>query len=224
MADNISVKDASGSTVAIAAKDKTTYQLPRHLISDGTSDVAVKAASTAPAATDPSLVVAISPNSVNANGQATMANSAPVVIASNQSAIPITDNSGSITVDNAGTFATQATISHGKTIKSVSGTLTADTDVIAAVTSKRIKVIAYSVITTGTSANAAIFKSNGTGGTELWRLFLQAPAASSVFGANLSIAAPSFLFATAAGEKLTLDVGNTDALHYSITYFDDDVS
>ena len=39
-----------------------------------------------------------SPN--NPNGQATMANSAPVVIASNQSAIPITDNSGSITIDS----------------------------------------------------------------------------------------------------------------------------
>lgn len=38
----------------------------------------------------------------NLNGQATMANSEPVVIASNQSAIPITDNSSSITVD--GTF------------------------------------------------------------------------------------------------------------------------
>jgi hypothetical protein len=80
------------------------------------------------------------------------------------------------------------------------------------------------VITTGVSANAAIFKSNGTTGTELWRLFLQAPAASSVFGANLAIAAPSFLFATVAGEKLTLDVGNTDALHYSIAYFDDDAT
>lgn len=35
----------------------------------------------------------------NPNGQATMANSEPVVIASNQSAIPVTDNAGSITVD-----------------------------------------------------------------------------------------------------------------------------
>lgn len=51
--------------------------------------IGVKAASTAPAATDPALVVAISPNSVNANGQATMANSAPVVLASNQSDLPI---------------------------------------------------------------------------------------------------------------------------------------
>lgn len=51
---------------------------------------AVKDASTAPVAADPALVVAISPNSVNANGQTTMANSAPVAIASDQSAVKVT--------------------------------------------------------------------------------------------------------------------------------------
>lgn len=51
------------------------------------ASLTVKAASTAPVAADPALVVAMSPNSVNANGQATMANSAPVVLASNQSAV-----------------------------------------------------------------------------------------------------------------------------------------
>jgi hypothetical protein len=45
--------------------------------------------------------VAYNPN--NPNGQATMANSAPVVIASNQSAVPISGN-----ITNAGTFAVQA--------------------------------------------------------------------------------------------------------------------
>jgi len=45
-------------------------------ITDGTNTAAVKAASTAPVATDPALVVAISPNSVNANVQ----NGAPVTI------------------------------------------------------------------------------------------------------------------------------------------------
>ncbi len=38
-------------------------------------------------------------NQNNPNGSATSANSAPVVIASDQAAIPITDNSGSLTVD-----------------------------------------------------------------------------------------------------------------------------
>jgi hypothetical protein len=49
--------------------------------SDGTNMVAgrIKGASTAPSATDPAIVVAISPNSVNANGANTSANSAPVV-------------------------------------------------------------------------------------------------------------------------------------------------
>lgn len=42
--------------------------------------------------------MAYNPN--NPNGQATMANSAPVVIASDQSSIPINDASGSITIDN----------------------------------------------------------------------------------------------------------------------------
>lgn len=49
-------------------------------VGDGTNTVAVKAASTAPLATDPALVVAISPNSVNSNGRALPAGSAPVVL------------------------------------------------------------------------------------------------------------------------------------------------
>lgn len=40
-------------------------------------------------------------NPQNPNGQATSANSSPVVVASDQSALPITDNSGSLTVDQA---------------------------------------------------------------------------------------------------------------------------
>lgn len=58
-------------------------------LTDGTNVPAVKAASTTAAATDPALVVAISPNGQNANGQATMSNSAAVVIASDQSSIPV---------------------------------------------------------------------------------------------------------------------------------------
>ena len=57
-------------------------------VTDGTTAMTMKAASTgAAAATDTALVVTL--RDVNANGQATMANSAPVVIASNQSNLPI---------------------------------------------------------------------------------------------------------------------------------------
>jgi len=51
-------------------------------IGDGSNVATIKPASTAPVATDPALVVAIHPDSVNANGRGTPANSAPVVLAS----------------------------------------------------------------------------------------------------------------------------------------------
>lgn len=82
----------TGSTTAVTALPAIpagTNTIGSVKVTDGTNTSAVKAASTAPAATDPALVVSISPNSVNANGQATMANSAPVVLASNQSTLPV---------------------------------------------------------------------------------------------------------------------------------------
>lgn len=83
---------------------------------DGTNAVAVKAASTAPGATDPALVVAISPNSVNANGQATMANSAPIVPASNWE--------GSVTLKNfgAGEYETVAASQTAQVLGATGGT------------------------------------------------------------------------------------------------------
>lgn len=115
-------------------------------------------------------------------------------------------------------------VGHGKTIKNYSASITSDTDIVAAVASKRIKVIAYSIINQDNTADTVIFKSNGTSGTELWRVYLRGPDANTPFGANLSIPAPSFLFATVAGEKLTVDVSSGATLHISITYFDDDNS
>jgi hypothetical protein len=89
-------------------------------ISDGTNAAAIKAASTAPLATDPALVVAISPNSVNGNGQATKANSAPVTIASDQGATPITAASNGYTKSRvnsaASTNATSVKASAGNVV------------------------------------------------------------------------------------------------------------
>jgi hypothetical protein len=68
-------------------------------------------------------------NPTNPNGQATMANSEPVVIASNQSAIPITDNAGSLTVD--GTVA----VSNFPATQPVSGTVALDSTSLSALES-----------------------------------------------------------------------------------------
>lgn len=62
--------------------------------------------------------MAYNPN--NPNGQATMANSSPVVLASNQSAVPITDNSGSITVDGSVTVSGTVTANAGTGTMNVS--------------------------------------------------------------------------------------------------------
>jgi len=110
-----------------------------------------------------------------------------------------------------------------KTIKTTSVNITADTDIIAAVSTKRIKVIAYSLTSIGTNQDIIIFKSNGVAGTELGRIVLQG-ATAQPYGANHAISAPSFLFATVAGEKLTLDVNQTDGIMGFITYFDDDAT
>lgn len=84
-----------GTTNLVAAKQSGTWTFqPGNTanttpwlakLSDGTNAVAVKAASTAPVATDPAIVVALSPNGLNANGRTTPANSAPMVLASQTS-------------------------------------------------------------------------------------------------------------------------------------------
>src|ERR1051325_1086574 len=74
--------DQASIPVAATLAAETTKNIGTVRMGDGTNTAAVKAASTAPVATDPAMVVAISPNTQNANGQATMANSTPVVMAS----------------------------------------------------------------------------------------------------------------------------------------------
>src|SRR6185295_1939004 len=74
--------DQSSIPVAATLAAETTKNIGTVRMGDGTNTAAVKAASTAPVATDPAIVVAMSPNTQNANGQATMANSTPVVMAS----------------------------------------------------------------------------------------------------------------------------------------------
>ncbi len=91
MADNVAVTSGSGTTIAAdevadatLGTVKVQYVKVMDATIDGTAKMKVLAASTAPQATDPAVVVAISPNGQNVNGQAAMANSAPVAIASNQ--------------------------------------------------------------------------------------------------------------------------------------------
>lgn len=89
MADNVTLGAASGTVAADEVVDGTLGTVKAQFIKvmdgtlDGTAKLKVLAGSTTVAASDTSIPVQIHPNSVNANGQATMANSAPVVPASN---------------------------------------------------------------------------------------------------------------------------------------------
>ncbi len=112
-------------------------------------------------------------------------------------------------------------VGHGKTIKFVTGTVSADTDIVAAVASKRIKVFAYSLISASTTSNTITFQSNAS--TALWTTPLQA-ITDTMTGSNLAVSVPSFLFATAAGEKLTLDVSAAQNVTYNVAYWDDDAT
>lgn len=114
-------------------------------------------------------------------------------------------------------------VGHGKTIKSVGFSLTADGDLVALVSSKRIKVIAYYFSKAGTTASIYNIRTNNVSGTILAKIQLQAQT-GGVYAANLAIAAPSFLFASAAGEALYLDVPDAEAVTGFITYFDDDAT
>ena len=59
-------------------------------------------------------------NPSNPNGQATSANSAPVVLASDQSAVPISDNGSSLTVDGSVTVSGTVTANAGTGTQNVS--------------------------------------------------------------------------------------------------------
>jgi hypothetical protein len=122
-------------------------------LTDGTNAVAVKAASTAPVATDPALVVAISPNSVNANGQTTMAASAPVAIASNQSTIAFAEDTSQIANGVSGTMLTPTKVK-------ISVAAAATTTLVALVAAKKIRILSLYLISA--AANTVTLQSHTT--------------------------------------------------------------
>ena len=81
-------------------------------------------------------------------GQNTMANSLPVTIASNQTAIPISDNGGSVTVDGSVT---------------VSGTVTANTGLSQPLTDAQLRASAVPISGTVAISNSSVEISNDVG-------------------------------------------------------------
>lgn len=108
----------------------------------------------------------------------------------------------------------------GRTLKSAGGSAASNgNNTLVAAGTNKLKVFAFSLSTTITTAMTCIFQS-GAGGTELWRVILQAPTSIST-GANLSVAVPGYLFSTAAATLLNLNLSSANAVHWSVSYFDE---
>jgi hypothetical protein len=130
-----------------------------------------------------------------------------------------------VSIQNATLAVTQSgtwSFATGKTVKTFTGSISANTSIVTAVPGKRIKVTAYSVLTAYSAGTISPIFTDGNAGTTLWRLLLQA-ISGSVSGANLAKPEPAFLFATSAGNALYLDP-NGQTVVYSISYYDDDAT
>lgn len=141
-------------------------------------------------------------------------------IAANTTQLGGTSISTSVGTTDAGTQRVVQANGTGRTLVSVGGSAASsgNNTLIAAGTNK-LKVYSFSLTTTSTTAVTCIFQS-GAGGTELWRLILQAPTSVSA-GANLAVTPPAFLFATASATLLNLNLSSAQTVHYSIAYFDE---
>lgn len=108
----------------------------------------------------------------------------------------------------------------GKTLATVSGTAASSgNNTLKAAGTNALKVYAFSLTTTSATSTTCIFQS-GAGGTELWRVVLQAPTSVNV-GANLAVTPPAYLFATASATLLNLNLSGAQTIHYSVAYYDE---
>ena len=115
-------------------------------------------------------------------------------------------------------------VGHGKTCKTVTGSASATFTIVAAVSSKKLKVYSLSLMSTSTTAVTVTFK-DAAAGTAIGTYLLQAPAANSVFGiVDSGVTVPSFLFATSAGNLLEMSFSAAVSVTYNLRYWDDDAS
>lgn len=108
----------------------------------------------------------------------------------------------------------------GKTLLSASGSASSSgNNTLVAAGTNKLKVYAFTLSTTSTTAVTCKFQS-GAGGTDLWSVILQAPTSTST-GANLVVQPPAWLFATGAATLLNLNLSSANAVQWSVSYFDE---
>lgn len=146
-------------------------------------------------------------------GQQTMANSLPVVIASNQSAMPITDNAGSITVD--GTVA--ATQSGTWNINNISGTVSLPTGAATETTLSSLNSKVTACNTGAVTISAALpAGNNNIGDVDIASLpsVVAATYSSSSVTSVTSAATSTSILASNASRRMAIMVNDTDKNAY----------
>lgn len=89
--------------------------------------------------------------------------------------------------------------------------------IVSSVAAQRVKVYAYSITSTAQAINTLSFASSLA--SMIWTIQSQA-ISSGIFGANVAVSPPAWLFATAAADPLVFKVtGTTGTYHLSFSYF-----
>lgn len=147
----------------------------------------------------------------------TVATVSTVTNVSQNGGVAISLNAGAV---DTGTRRVVQANGAGKTILSLGGSAASSgNNTLVAAGTNRLKVFAFTLSTLSTSSVTCIFQS-GAGGTELWRVVLQAPTSVST-GANLAVSPPAWLFATASATLLNLNLSSANAVNWSVSYFDE---
>lgn len=140
--------------------------------------------------------------------------SAGTELGTNSAPIQVGDAGGSITIDGTVTNG-----GSGKTLKRAVVALTATGDVIAAVTSKKLKIYAFEIQSRNDTMTVQ-FRDGASGSTLglRWGLNTRELAISGVTNP------PTFLFTTSAGTALQAVITGTGTIDIATSYWDDDAS
>lgn len=102
----------------------------------------------------------------------------------------------------------------------ITGTVNANTKIIAGAAGKRIKLTGYALTTTYSVGSLGIIFTDGNAGATLWAMTLQA-LAGSISGANLAKSEPAFICACSLGNDLYFNPAGQNVT-YSVSYQIDD--
>lgn len=111
-----------------------------------------------------------------------------------------------------------------RAIKTVSGTIATagDHTIVAASANGQIKVKAYLLITSSTTAVTASFKNGSATNDVLWTVPLQA-LTGSISGVAQQLPGEDPLFETSKNTLLNLHLSAAQSVTYNVTYWDDEL-